>query len=110
MTDFYEDWIRRYNKGKAGPGHQDAIVGVDSWDREDLEEIAASARDSAGAATADFSAFAQSEFPDASEVVKKQAVAEMNAVAEEFVAEQRHHAPASAAASGPDDVGATTST
>ena len=65
----------------------------------DLEEIAASARDSAGAATADSSAFAQSEFPDASEVVKKQAVAEMNAVAEEFVAEQRHHAPASAAPS-----------
>ena len=65
----------------------------------DLEAIAASARESAGAATADSLASAVSEDPDASELVKKQAVAEMNAVAEEFVAEQRQHAPASAAPS-----------
>src|SRR5271168_2885619 len=65
----------------------------------DLEAIAASARESAGAATADSLASAVSEDSDASEVVKKQAVAEMNAVAEEFVAEQRQHAPASAAPS-----------
>jgi CheY-like chemotaxis protein len=63
----------------------------------DLEAIAASARDSA--ASADSSAFSRSEDPDASEVVKKQAVAEMNAVAEEFVAEQRHQAPVSSATS-----------
>jgi CheY-like chemotaxis protein len=69
----------------------------------DLESIAASARESAGATTADFSAFSQCEDPDASEVVKKQAVAEMNAVAEEFVAEQRHHAPASSAHERPQD-------
>ena len=60
----------------------------------DLEAIAASARESAGTATADSSAFAECEDPDASEVAKKQVVAEMNAVAEEFVAEQRHQAPA----------------
>jgi|SRR5271156_4226698 len=65
----------------------------------DLEAIAASARESVGAATADSLASAVSEDPDASELVKKQAVAEMNAVAEEFVAEQRQHAPASAAPS-----------
>jgi CheY-like chemotaxis protein len=69
----------------------------------DLEAIAASARESAGATSADSSAFAQLEDPDASEVVKKQAVAEMNAVAEEFVAEQRHHAPASSAHERPQD-------
>jgi CheY-like chemotaxis protein len=69
----------------------------------DLEAIAASARESAGATSADSSAFAQREDPDASEVVKKQAVAEMNAVAEEFVAEQRHHAPASSAHERPQD-------
>src|SRR5271163_1051723 len=65
----------------------------------DLEAIAASARDSAGAATADSLASAVSEDSDASEVVKQQAVAEMNAVAEEFVAEQRHQAPVSSATS-----------
>jgi CheY-like chemotaxis protein len=65
----------------------------------DLEAIAASARDSAGAASADSSALSQSDDPYASEVVKKQAVAEMNAVAEEFVAEQRHQAPVSSATS-----------
>jgi CheY-like chemotaxis protein len=69
----------------------------------DLEAIAASARESAGASIADSSAFAQREDPDASEVVKKQAVAEMNAVAEEFVAEQRHHTPASSTHERPQD-------
>jgi CheY-like chemotaxis protein len=64
----------------------------------DLETIAASARESASANSDDSSAFADGEASCASEVVKEQAVAEMNAVAEEFVAEQRHHAPA---ASGP---------
>jgi CheY-like chemotaxis protein len=61
----------------------------------DLEAIAASARDTAN--SSDAAAIAECEDPEASEVVKKQAVAEMNAVAEEFVAEQRHHAPASSA-------------
>jgi CheY-like chemotaxis protein len=67
----------------------------------DLEAIAASARDSARDSTCagDSSGIAECEDPDASEVVKKQAVAEMNAVAEEFVAEQRHHEPASSASS-----------
>jgi len=64
----------------------------------DLETIAASARESATAASEDSSAFASGEEPCASEVANKQVVAEMNAVAEEFVAEQRHHAPP---ASGP---------
>jgi CheY-like chemotaxis protein len=61
----------------------------------DLEAIAASARDS--------SAVGDCKDPNASEVVKKQAVAEMNAVAEEFVAEQRQHAPASSAHERPQD-------
>jgi CheY-like chemotaxis protein len=60
----------------------------------DLETIAASARESADATSDDSSAFADSEEPRASGFAKKQVVAEMNAVAEEFVAEQRHHAPA----------------
>jgi CheY-like chemotaxis protein len=63
----------------------------------DLEAIAASARESA--ASGDPSACSQSEDPDACEAAKEQVVAEMNAVAEEFVAEQRHHAPASSATS-----------
>src|SRR5208282_677209 len=63
----------------------------------DLEAIAASARDSASANSSDSSAIGECEDPYASEVVKKQAFAEMNAVAEEFVAEQRQHAPASSA-------------
>jgi CheY-like chemotaxis protein len=65
----------------------------------DLEAIAASARESATAGSDDSSAFADGEVPRASEVAKKQVVAEMNAVAEEFVAEQRHHAPAASGAS-----------
>jgi CheY-like chemotaxis protein len=65
----------------------------------DLETIAASARESATATSDDSSAFADSEASCASEVVKEQVVAEMNAVAEEFVAEQRHHAPAASGSS-----------
>ena len=65
----------------------------------DLEAIAASARESATATSHDSSAFADGEEPCASEVAKKQVVAEMNAVAEEFVAEQRHHAPAASGSS-----------
>jgi CheY-like chemotaxis protein len=64
----------------------------------DLEAIAASARESATATPGDPSA-CQNEDPDACEAAKEQVVAEMNAVAEEFVAEQRHHAPASSAPS-----------
>jgi hypothetical protein len=65
----------------------------------DLEAIAASARESANATSTDPSDCADAEDPCASEVAKKQVVAEMNAVAEEFVAEQRHHAPAATEAS-----------
>jgi CheY-like chemotaxis protein len=65
----------------------------------DLESIAASARESATAASDDSSAFVSGEEPCASEVANKQVVAEMNAVAEEFVAEQRHHAPPASALS-----------
>jgi CheY-like chemotaxis protein len=65
----------------------------------DLEAIAASARESASSTSADASGFPHSEDPRASEVVAKQVVAEMSAVAEEFVAEQRHHAPAATGAS-----------
>jgi|SRR5580658_10420865 CheY-like chemotaxis protein len=65
----------------------------------DLEAIAASARNSAGVNSSDSSACGDCEDPEASEVVKKQAVAEMNAVAEEFVAEQRHQAPKFSASS-----------
>src|SRR5579863_3623595 len=65
----------------------------------DLETIAASARASVTATSDDSSAFADGEGSCASEVVKEQVVAEMNAVAEEFVAEQRHHAPAATGAS-----------
>src|SRR3984885_2564005 len=60
----------------------------------DLEAIAASARESATGTSSDPSDCADGENPRASEVV-----AEMSAVAEEFVAEQRHHAPAATAAS-----------
>ncbi len=60
----------------------------------DLEAIAASARESATGTAGDRSDAADAEAPCASEFAKKQVVAEMNAVAEEFVAEQRQHAPA----------------
>jgi CheY-like chemotaxis protein len=60
----------------------------------DLETIAASARVSATSTSDDSSALTDDEDSRVSEVVKEQVVAEMNAVAEEFVAEQRHHAPA----------------
>ena len=60
----------------------------------DLEAIAASARESAAPTAGGSSADCRSENPDACEAAKEQVVAEMNAVAEEFVAEQRHHAPA----------------
>jgi CheY-like chemotaxis protein len=59
----------------------------------DLEAIAASARESANATCGDPTACADDEESCASAVATKQVVAEMNAVAEEFVAEQRHHAP-----------------
>jgi CheY-like chemotaxis protein len=65
----------------------------------DLEAIAASARESATASSGDPSACSQREDSDACEAAKEQVVAEMNAVAEEFVAEQRHHAPSSSAIS-----------
>jgi CheY-like chemotaxis protein len=65
----------------------------------DLEEITASARDSATANSGDPSDCGQNEDPAACEAAKEQVVAEMNAVAEEFVAEQRHHAPASSTSS-----------
>jgi CheY-like chemotaxis protein len=59
----------------------------------DLEAIAASARESASATCEDPTGCADEEDSCASAVATKQVVAEMNAVAEEFVAEQRHHAP-----------------
>jgi CheY-like chemotaxis protein len=65
----------------------------------DLEAIAASARDSATANSGDPSDCGQNEDPAACEAAKEQVVAEMNAVAEEFVAEQRHHAPISSTSS-----------
>lgn len=68
----------------------------------DLESIAASARESAAATSGDSSGWCQDQDPDACEAAKEQVVAEMNAVAEEFVAEQRHHAPASATTSAHD--------
>jgi CheY-like chemotaxis protein len=64
----------------------------------DLEAIAASARESA-ATSGDPSSCEQSEDPETCEAAKEQVVAEMNAVAEEFVAEQRHHAPTSSTSS-----------
>jgi CheY-like chemotaxis protein len=69
----------------------------------DLEAIAACARESASATSGDSSAFAACEDPNASDVAKEQVVAEMNAVAEEFFAEQRHHAPAASAHERPQD-------
>jgi CheY-like chemotaxis protein len=69
----------------------------------DLEAIAASARESANAPSDDSSAVSASEDPSVSEAAKQQVVAEMNAVAEEFVAEQRHQAPASSAHERPQD-------
>jgi CheY-like chemotaxis protein len=65
----------------------------------DLEAIAASARESATGTSSDTSDFADGNDSRASEVAAKQVVAEMSAVAEEFVAEQRHHAPAASGAS-----------
>jgi CheY-like chemotaxis protein len=61
----------------------------------DLDEIAASATANSG----DPSDCGQIEDPAACEAAKEQVVAEMNAVAEEFVAEQRHHAPTSSTSS-----------
>src|SRR5580692_2788145 len=68
----------------------------------DLEAIAASARESATGTSSDPSECADGADPCASEVAAKQVVAEMSAVAEEFVAEQRHHAPAATGASAHD--------
>jgi CheY-like chemotaxis protein len=65
----------------------------------DLEAIAASARESATGTASNSSECADGEDPRASAVAAKQVVAEMSAVAEEFVAEQRHHAPAATGAS-----------
>jgi CheY-like chemotaxis protein len=65
----------------------------------DLEAIAASARESTSDSSGDLSDFSESDNACASEVAKKQVVAEMNAVAEEFVAEQRQQAPAASGAS-----------
>jgi CheY-like chemotaxis protein len=59
----------------------------------DLEAIAASARESATATCNDPAPSIDGEDSCASAVAAKQVVAEMSAVAEEFVAEQRHHAP-----------------
>lgn len=59
----------------------------------DLEAIAASARESADGNCGDAAACADDAEACASAVATKQVVAEMSAVAEEFVAEQRHHTP-----------------
>jgi CheY-like chemotaxis protein len=64
----------------------------------DLEAIAASARESAAGTPNNPCDFAGAQDACASEVAAKQVVAEMSAVAEEFVAEQRHHAPAATGA------------
>jgi len=69
----------------------------------DLEAIAASARETSQATSGDSACLARDDDSDESEVAKEQVVAEMNAVAEEFVAEQRHHAPASSAHERPQD-------
>ena len=72
----------------------------------DLESIAASARESATAASGEFSGCADGDDSCASQVAKQQVVAEMSAVAEEFVAEQRSHVvpePASSAHERPQD-------
>jgi CheY-like chemotaxis protein len=72
----------------------------------DLESIAASARESATAASGEFSDCASGDASCASQVAKQQVVAEMSAVAEEFVAEQRHNIapdPASSAHERPQD-------
>jgi CheY-like chemotaxis protein len=65
----------------------------------DLEAIAASARESATDTSSNPADCAGGEDPRACEVAAEQVVAEMSAVAEEFVAEQRHHAPAATGAS-----------
>ena len=65
----------------------------------DLESIAASARESATAVSPDFPSSVDSGDCCVSQATKEQVVAEMSAVAEEFVAEQRYHvAPESASA------------
>jgi CheY-like chemotaxis protein len=65
----------------------------------DLEAIAASARESATGTPSNATGCAGNDDARASEVAAKQVVAEMSAVAEEFVAEQRHHAPIASGAS-----------
>jgi len=65
----------------------------------DLEAIAASARETATGTSGNPADCADGEGPRACEVAAEQVVAEMSAVAEEFVAEQRHHAPAATGAS-----------
>ncbi len=72
----------------------------------DLESIVASARETATAASSEFSDCADADNSCASQAAKQQVVAEMSAVAEEFVAEQRHHVapdPASSAHERPQD-------
>jgi chemotaxis family two-component system response regulator PixH len=70
----------------------------------DLEAIAASAREAAATTSATLSGVTYADHLSASETVKEEIIAEVSAVAEEFVAEQQHHAqpqPAHAVSSEP---------
>jgi two-component system, chemotaxis family, response regulator PixH len=68
-----------------------SVPGTFLTETMDLEAIAASAREAAATTSATPPAIANAE-PSPSETVKEEIIAEVSAVAEEFVAEQQHHA------------------
>jgi two-component system, chemotaxis family, response regulator PixH len=70
-----------------------SVPGTFLTETMDLEAIAASAREAA-TTSATLSGITYADHPSASETVKEEIIAEVSAVAEEFVAEQRQHAQA----------------
>jgi CheY-like chemotaxis protein len=68
-----------------------SVPGTFLTETMDLEAIAASAREAA-TTSATLSGITYADHPSASETVKEEIIAQVSAVAEEFVAEQQHHA------------------
>jgi two-component system, chemotaxis family, response regulator PixH len=81
-----------------------SVPGTFLTETMDLEAIAASAREAAAITSATLSGITYAHHLSAPETVKEEIIAEVSAVAEEFVAEQQHHAqpqPAHAVTSQP---------
>ena len=81
-----------------------SVPGTFLTETMDLEAIAASAREAAATTSATLSGITYAHHLSAPETVKEEIIAEVSAVAEEFVAEQQHHAqpqPAHAVTSEP---------